>query len=343
MKKIIPVLSLIAFMAAGAAAMEHYTEYFTGFPAFDLEGLSLTFTPDGSADYYSAEAVAITELPVQNAAQISVDIADDGYGSVDLDGAFVFYGTSWSHANIGANGYITFSEFDGDFTASLEEHFEQPRISTFWDDWNPAAGGTVKYGLLGDRFVVTFDEVWEFGTSSTNPVTGTFQTELFYDGRIRMSWMNIDNPSPYALVGLSDGSGLPSGFANTDLSLYALDIDQDGLLDRWERDHFGSVTAQAATNNPDGDLLNNLAEYICGSDPQDPNSYFTAALEAGTTGPVVRWTAVEGRTYTVFKSTNLAFEPFQPYQSGLAYPINAYTDTVAGATGCYIVEVELEE
>lgn len=343
MKIIIPVISLLALMASSASARERYTETFPGYSAFDLEGLSLTFTPDGSSNYYSAEAVAITELPVPNSSQTAVEITDDGYGRVDLNRTFVFYGTSWSHANIGANGYLTFTELDGDFTASLDEHFETPRISTFWDDWNPAAGGTVMYGLLGDRFVVTFDEVWEFGTPSSNPMTGTFQTELFYDGRIRMSWLNIDNSNPYALVGLSDGTGLPSVFTITDLSHYARDIDLDGLLDSWERDHFGTIGAQAATNNPDGDLHDNMAEYICGSNPKDPDSYFTAALEAGSSGPIVRWTAVEGRTYCVFKSENLALESFQLCQSGLAYPVNAYTDTVAGATGCYTVEVELEE
>ncbi len=45
------------------------------------------------------------------------------------------------------------------------------------------------------------------------------------------------------------------------------DADHDGLPDEWETAHFGNLN-QTATDDPDRDGLNNLREYILGSNPQ---------------------------------------------------------------------------
>jgi hypothetical protein len=49
------------------------------------------------------------------------------------------------------------------------------------------------------------------------------------------------------------------------------DVDNDGILDAWERWYFGS-TSPAPTDDADGDGLNLLAEYVFGSDPTDPDT-----------------------------------------------------------------------
>ncbi len=45
------------------------------------------------------------------------------------------------------------------------------------------------------------------------------------------------------------------------------DNDADGLPDWWETNYFGGITLYGATNDPDGDTFNNLAEYTAGSNP----------------------------------------------------------------------------
>jgi len=49
------------------------------------------------------------------------------------------------------------------------------------------------------------------------------------------------------------------------------DTDGDDLPDTWEQNHFGNLD-QDATDDPDNDIFDNLAEYGAGSDPNDPNS-----------------------------------------------------------------------
>jgi hypothetical protein len=48
------------------------------------------------------------------------------------------------------------------------------------------------------------------------------------------------------------------------------DTDNDGLPDKWEKDHFGSLS-QGPADDYDNDNVSNLDEYLAGTDPTDPN------------------------------------------------------------------------
>lgn len=50
------------------------------------------------------------------------------------------------------------------------------------------------------------------------------------------------------------------------------DSDSDSLLDSWEVTHFGNLSAQSGTGDPDGDGLNNAGELAAGTDPGDSDS-----------------------------------------------------------------------
>ena len=65
-----------------------------------------------------------------------------------------------------------------------------------------------------DHTAITWENVPEYGSNSSN----TFQIEMFYDGRIRISWLGI--AAQDGLVGLSAGLGVPADFEETDLSNY---------------------------------------------------------------------------------------------------------------------------
>jgi hypothetical protein len=55
----------------------------------------------------------------------------------------------------------------------------------------------------------------DYGTTDTN----TFQIELFFDGRIRITWLTIS--SLKSVSGISAGTGIPSDYLASDLTTYA--------------------------------------------------------------------------------------------------------------------------
>lgn len=201
-------------LAGTSSAADYFTELFTG--DNDLDYQSLTFTPDGSGDYYSACRDDAVVFPTDPAGHSVLTLSDDGFVQVLLTGgaAVSLYGNSYSDFYIGANGYITFGGGDSDFIESLAQHFSIPRISGLFDDLYPPGGGTISWSQLVDRVVVTFDDVTEIGTSNTN----SFQFELFYDGTIRLTHLQID--ATHGLAGLSEGLGVPGDFVESDLSAY---------------------------------------------------------------------------------------------------------------------------
>ncbi len=70
----------------------------------------------------------------------------------------------------------------------------------------------VSWTQLADRVVVTWENVPEYGISNSN----TFQIEMYFDGRIQLSWLAIAIED--GIVGLSDGLGVPEEFEETDFS-----------------------------------------------------------------------------------------------------------------------------
>ena len=150
----------------------------------------------------------------------------------------------------------------------------------------------------------------------------------------------------------------------------AEDQDDDGMPDWWEELHFGSATGAEAGGDPDGDLLNNLGEYLFGTDPNERDTDGDGSSDwdesrAGTQGTnagsylgllpcgtgeggavVVRWRSEPGKSYRLARSTNLAADGFGwKVGSNLAatVPVNACTDAAAPGPGRYYYRVELEE
>ena len=194
---------------------DYFTELFSA--DNDLDDLSLVFTPDASADFYDGCAESISALPVDPSGGTPLTFTpsnDDGYANVSLTGGNTvsLYGISYGDFWVGSNGYITFGAGDSDYTESLIDHFDTPRISGVFDDLNPSVGGTVSWKQLADRAVVTWENVPEYGTSNSN----TFQIELRFDGTLVISYLAI--AATDGLAGLSEGSGQPADFYESDLS-----------------------------------------------------------------------------------------------------------------------------
>ncbi len=197
-------------------AHDYFTELFdTSF--FDLDNSSVMFIPNGSASYYAAFARrSIASLPVDPAGGTVVSLGDDNYAQVNLTGGAQapLYGVSRSTFYVGSNGYITFGAGDSTYIESLAAHFARPRISALFDDLDPSAGGQVSYKQLADQVAVTFLNVPQHGAGDSN----TFQIEMFYDGRIVLSYLGIDALN--VLAGISAGNGVQPDFLESDLSAY---------------------------------------------------------------------------------------------------------------------------
>jgi hypothetical protein len=143
-----------------------------------------------------------------------LSLGDDDYEYVDLNSAATvsIYGSSFGGFHVGSNGYITFTEGDNDFSDTLADHFDTLRISALFEDFNPPAGGQISWKQLEDRAVVTWRNVNEYDHDHPN----TFQVEMYFDGRIQISWLGITVSN--GIVGLSDGLGVPGDFTETDFS-----------------------------------------------------------------------------------------------------------------------------
>jgi hypothetical protein len=105
---------------------------------------------------------------------------------------------------------------DNSYSPSFASHFALPRISALYQDLDPSAGGTVTWKQLSDRVAITYLAVPIFGSSTQ---TNNFQVELFFDGRIRLTYLNLNTPG--GLVGLSAGTGQPANFVASDFMAYA--------------------------------------------------------------------------------------------------------------------------
>jgi hypothetical protein len=93
----------------------------------------------------------------------------------------------------------------------------------------------------------------------------------------------------------------------TDVIANGADTDGDGLPDAWERLHFGDLSP-GAEDDPDGEGMNNLQEYLADTDPlnADENLRITA-FDTPPDGrePKVTWTSKPTRRYYLEKALNL--------------------------------------
>jgi uncharacterized repeat protein (TIGR01451 family) len=194
---------------------DYFTEMF-GDTANDLAFSTITFTPDGSASFYAACRQVATNFPTDPAGGNFVSLDDDDYVQVTLSGtnSVAIYNQRRNVFFIGSNGYLTTDYGDDEYVESLDRHFDRPRVSALFDDLYPGDGGSVSWKELSNRVAVTFQNVPEYGTSDQN----SFQIEMFFNGRIRLTWLAL--AARDGLAGLSAGTGVPVGFLESDLSSY---------------------------------------------------------------------------------------------------------------------------
>ena len=338
------LFTLLGANTTATASTNYFTEIFYG--DFDLNGISMLFTPVGGDDYYEVQEVtAITELPVGTFGYPPI-APEYWWSSATILFNFPFYGTTYSAMRVTAQGYITFGDSDYRLGPSVSGHFSLPRISTYFAALDATAGG--KFTIIGPwldgSYTVTFEDVPSWQDHSR---LCTFQCQLYPGGGIRMSWLNTST-SITALVGLSSGNGFPPDYQETDLSDYyipppsAYDIDGDGLPDLWEAFYFTHYTNCDPDGHGDSDGYDNESEYIAGTDPTDSSSYFNVDCSMGASQITLNWNSLTGRVYSIQHTRSLT-SPFTNLVEGITPtpPMNSYASPIGQDSGFFKAGVEI--
>ncbi|NLX21919.1 MAG: S8 family serine peptidase [Phycisphaerae bacterium] len=193
---------------ATPAAPDYFAQHFLR-GVVPLAYHSLEFTPDSSLDFYRPCLTPIDALPIDPAGGTWIK---NSTLVRPLDGRKVMlYGVAYDSFWVNPSGSITFTNWDG-AANDLTGHFTLPRIAPLTDWYSPAEDGRVSWRQFADRIAVTWEDVRDAATTRLS----TFQAEMFFDGRLRMSWLEAGANDP--VVGLSRGTGLPADFVESDLA-----------------------------------------------------------------------------------------------------------------------------
>jgi hypothetical protein len=191
------------------AQADYFTQQFLS--GFDLDNFSIRFIPDGSGSYYRMCGDPATSLPSDPTGGTTLTIIEDGSVLVSPGRTVKLYGQNYTSFYVNENGNLTFGSGDSTWQETLTDHFSKPRIAALFNDLY-ASGGARSWKAFSDHVAVTFLNVHEYNSTNLN----TFQTEIFDNGEIRITWLQIDSSN--AVVGLSQGNGVPSDFVQDDLS-----------------------------------------------------------------------------------------------------------------------------
>lgn len=119
-------------------------------------------------------------------------------------------------------------------------------------------------------------------------------------------------PSQTYYLVATNTSALPQPFSLTmNGSSVTADDDADGMLDVWEVQYFGSLN-QVPTGDPDGDGVNNLNEFLEGTNPADRTSLRPRLTVNATNGTV--GVNPPGSNYTSGTSVTLSATPNPGYE-----------------------------
>ena len=204
-----------------------------------------------------------------------------------------------------------------------------------WINFRPsAADGLVvnETTLAGRAWSANFGWL-HFGDGQThhydNTTAGNFGVNLAADGRLtgyawapNAGWIVFEQTRGQPRIDLLTGqfhgkAWCPNAgwisldgitFALRTTSITIADIDNDGLGDAWEMQHFGNRTAANATTNSDGDPASDLDEYRAATFPHDPNDWLqlvSQSLAPSGTTITLRFTTSAVRLYRIESSTDL--------------------------------------
>ncbi len=194
--------------------IDYFTEVFDLTHYHDLDNVSLTLTPNSAARGYDLCLSEAQVLPTDPAGGTSfADLLDNDVSElVALTGGkqVSLNNQNYSYLYLSDNGYLNFGSPDYGSAVTSGHHFQLPRVSAVLADFFPLMGGTYTYKQIDDRFAVTWQGVYDVAGGYSN--NNTFQIEMFFDGRIRITYLVV--AAQEAVAGVSRGEGIPPYFAD---------------------------------------------------------------------------------------------------------------------------------
>jgi hypothetical protein len=171
----------------------------TTYPDFGLTGAG------GSGGRYVLDMSAVDG--------IFLNLGDDDSEEVDLGFSFPYQGGSYTSVFVNSNGNLTFGSGDTDFSESVSELLsDQPRIAPLWDDLSPNQGGIVGVEYGAGSAIVSFVDVPEFLSATTN----TFSVTMRSDGSVTVAYGAVSAAD--GLAGTTPGGSIAGGPGAVDLS-----------------------------------------------------------------------------------------------------------------------------
>jgi hypothetical protein len=136
-----------------------------------------------------------------------ITAADEGASAqIAIGFAFPFFGGSYTHLAVGANGIIRLDGGNGRVRVqpgldSTDPSMPEQMIAPYWGDLVIDENATLKYHTNSDRMVITWKNVRQYGLLGGSDLT--FQAILFADGGIQFQYKKLQGqPWPQTLVGL---------------------------------------------------------------------------------------------------------------------------------------------
>jgi len=134
---------------------------------------------------------------------------DDNEGPFPLGFTFSFYGNDFSQIYVCSNGWVSFTSTSTSLSNSTMPYTSEPNntLSIFWDDLNPANGGTVYYyaDAANNRFIISYNGVPHY----SNYGSLYFQVIINSNGTILYQYntMNHGGHAVSATVGIENSNG----------------------------------------------------------------------------------------------------------------------------------------
>ncbi|MCU0858111.1 MAG: MSCRAMM family adhesin SdrC, partial [Pontiellaceae bacterium] len=222
-----------------------------------------------------------------------------------------------------------------------------------WSDWSEAApfkvdGDEDRDGLYDDLEKST-------GTLYNDPDT---DDDLIMDGVEDRNQNGIVDPGESdPRTADTDGDGISDGLEDAnhngvrdpgEMNPCSTDSDGDGLTDDQEdlnrngQHDPGEGESSAVLTDTDGDGMDDWAEWLTGTDPNNPQALFKAEMIFSHGEKLLCWPSAKERFYNIYRSTNL-LSGFKCIAEGVPGkpPTNNWTDPKPPAGGACFYQIDV--
>ena len=144
--------------------------------------------------------------------QVWFENNDSASGPFDIGFEFPFYNNLYSEFIISPNGWIGFGEDNPGYEnlSIPSDDAPKPAIFAFWDDLNPInlesspdMSGRVKYVSDGNRLVVSYTDIFQWGDDAPN----NFQIVIYKNGHIDVNYAGMSGDRTSSTIGIQNSDG----------------------------------------------------------------------------------------------------------------------------------------